>query len=162
MLVASAFLGIALGDIIWLQALQTLGARRLILVDSIKPFVGAAFARILLGEKMAEMSALACLMTMSGIVLVATARSAQNSLTPDSPSSHLTPLPALPPRMAPPHEKLACIACATSPSQPVALDKLDARGDVPRARTTARAHTTEPEYMRSVVGVITVAQDGAI
>ena len=36
MLVLSAFLGIAIGDIVWLQALQSLGARKLILVDSVK------------------------------------------------------------------------------------------------------------------------------
>jgi len=36
MLVLSATLGITIGDVVWLHALKSLGARRLILVDSIK------------------------------------------------------------------------------------------------------------------------------
>jgi hypothetical protein len=44
MLVLSAFLGIAIGDIVWLEALQHLGASKLILVDSVKPFVSSWLA----------------------------------------------------------------------------------------------------------------------
>ena len=40
MLVLSGVLGITIGDVVWLHALKSLGARRLILVDSVKPFVG--------------------------------------------------------------------------------------------------------------------------
>jgi hypothetical protein len=40
MLVLSGVLGITIGDVVWLHALKLLGARRLILVDSVKPFVG--------------------------------------------------------------------------------------------------------------------------
>ena len=74
MLVLSAFLGITIGDIVWLHALKALGARRLILVDSLKPFVGALVAWLLLGERIKSESALAVLVTMAGVLLVALQR----------------------------------------------------------------------------------------
>ena len=69
MLVLSAFLGIAVGDIVWLQALQSLGARKLILVDSVKPFCGALFAWMFLGEEMRPTSALGILVRLCVCVL---------------------------------------------------------------------------------------------
>jgi drug/metabolite transporter (DMT)-like permease len=67
--VLSAFLGIAVGDIVWLQALQSLGARKLILVDSVKPFCGALFAWMFLGEEMRPTSALGILVRLCVCVL---------------------------------------------------------------------------------------------
>lgn len=74
MLVLSAFLGIALGDIVWLLALQALGARKLILVDSVKPFCGALFAWLFLGEQMRPQSAIGILVTVAGVLTVALQR----------------------------------------------------------------------------------------
>ena len=42
-LVASAFIGITLGDTAWLQALQLLGARKTILLNSLQPFIAWIF-----------------------------------------------------------------------------------------------------------------------
>lgn len=61
-----------------LQALQSLGARKLILVDSIKPFVGAFIAFLMLGEEMGSLAAVAIVITMAGVLLVALERSTDN------------------------------------------------------------------------------------
>ena len=74
MLVLSAFLGITIGDIVWLQALQSLGARKLILVDSIKPFVGAFMGWLMLGEAMRSLAAGAMIITIVGVLIVALER----------------------------------------------------------------------------------------
>ena len=71
MLLLSSFLGITIGDIVWLVALQRLGARKLILVDSIKPGVGACLAWALLGEEMNALAGVAILVTMAGVLVVA-------------------------------------------------------------------------------------------
>ena len=43
-LILSSLLGIVIGDTLWLVALKHLGAREMILIDSIKPFMLALFA----------------------------------------------------------------------------------------------------------------------
>ena len=39
-LLVSGFIGVTVGDIFWLQAVREMGARRVIMVDSLKPFLG--------------------------------------------------------------------------------------------------------------------------
>ena len=41
MLCFSSLIGIVIGDWFWLKALKLIGARKVIIIDSIKPFLGA-------------------------------------------------------------------------------------------------------------------------
>jgi len=46
----SSLLGIVIADTLWLAALQILGARRMIAIDALKPFVAAFMGWLLLGD----------------------------------------------------------------------------------------------------------------
>jgi drug/metabolite transporter (DMT)-like permease len=50
LLVMSAMLGIVVGDNTWLRALRLLGARRVIVVDAMKPWLAAVLGHFLLDE----------------------------------------------------------------------------------------------------------------
>ena len=73
-LVASALVGIVVGDNLWLRALRILGARRVILVDVLKPFVAAALARVELGEGVSLGIVVGMAVTMGGVLAVALER----------------------------------------------------------------------------------------
>ena len=49
-LIVSSFVGIVIGDNLWLHSLSVLGARRVILIDILKPFIALIFAHLLLFE----------------------------------------------------------------------------------------------------------------
>jgi drug/metabolite transporter (DMT)-like permease len=49
-LMLSAMLGIVVGDNTWLRALKLLGARRVIVVDALKPWLAAVLGHYLLDE----------------------------------------------------------------------------------------------------------------
>ncbi|KAL9179986.1 hypothetical protein ACHAXT_007956, partial [Thalassiosira profunda] len=49
-LVLSSTLGILVGDILWLEALRLLGAKHVIVIDSLKPFAAAILGRVALDE----------------------------------------------------------------------------------------------------------------
>ena len=70
MLLISAFVGITLGDTCWLQAMQMLGARRVIVVDVVKPFLAALFGYVGLGEPITAFYVLGLLLTMTGVAIV--------------------------------------------------------------------------------------------
>jgi drug/metabolite transporter (DMT)-like permease len=69
-LMLSSTIGILIGDWTWLQALQLMGARRVILMDSIKPFLAALFGWWLLDEdlRLAALGGIA--LTVTGILIV--------------------------------------------------------------------------------------------
>ena len=69
-LLLSSTIGILIGDWTWLQGLKLLGAKRVILMDSFKPFLAAFLGWIILKEKL-RLSALSgiCL-TVVGVLLV--------------------------------------------------------------------------------------------
>eukprot|EP00949_MAST-11_sp_MAST-11-sp1_P002972 g2972.t1 len=69
-LILSAVIGIVIGDNLWLQALKTLGARRVITIDVLKPFCAAFLGAVTLGEKVTFQSMLATLLTMFGVLIV--------------------------------------------------------------------------------------------
>ena len=48
-MVLSSLLGIVLADTWWLVSLARLGARRMIAIDAIKPFLAVAFGAAILG-----------------------------------------------------------------------------------------------------------------
>ena len=73
-LVASALVGVVVGDNLWLRALRVLGARRVILVDVLKPFVAAALARVELGEGVSPGIVVGMAVTMGGVLAVALER----------------------------------------------------------------------------------------
>ena len=74
MLVLSGFVGIVVGDQAWLLAMQRIGARRVIVVDVIKPFVAALLAVPLLGEPLRWGVALGMCVTLAGILVVSLER----------------------------------------------------------------------------------------
>ena len=126
MLVLSAFLGITIGDIVWLHALKALGARRLILVDSLKPFVGALVAWLLLGERIKSESALAVLVTMAGVLLVALQR---HHSSPQSDDIELLQRDAAGPYNSGPRTR--CLKCG-------ALTEAQIGTALPAARSSSR------------------------
>lgn len=70
MLILSSLLGIVIGDVAWLQALQLLGARRVIMVDSLKPFLASILGYLMLGEDMSVMGYVGMFITIVGVVIV--------------------------------------------------------------------------------------------
>jgi len=69
-LVVSSLLGIIIGDSAWLTALQMIGARKVIFVDSLKPFLAAIFGTLLNNEPFTVRKALALCCCTIGIMMV--------------------------------------------------------------------------------------------
>jgi hypothetical protein len=66
--------GIVLGDSLWLLALSKIGARRVILVDSVKPFMSALLAWPLLNEPVRPLSWLGIFITVAAVIIVSLER----------------------------------------------------------------------------------------
>ena len=76
----SSTIGILIGDWTWLEALQLLGARRVILVDSTKPFLAAFLGALILGENFENSQweiIGGILLTVVGVGLVSTEKERQ-------------------------------------------------------------------------------------
>ena len=69
-LLLSSLLGIVIGDSVWLEALKIIGARRVIVIDSIKPGLGAMLGTFLLGEPCGWNTVVGLLLSTVGILLV--------------------------------------------------------------------------------------------
>lgn len=69
-LLLSSFLGIVIGDSMWLEALTSIGARRVIIIDSIKPGLGALLGSALLGEPYGLNTVLGLILSTVGILMV--------------------------------------------------------------------------------------------
>ena len=69
-LVLSAFIGIVVGDNLWLHSLHVLGARRVILIDILKPFIALGMAKAALGEGVSVAVALGMCVTLGGVLTV--------------------------------------------------------------------------------------------
>jgi drug/metabolite transporter (DMT)-like permease len=69
-LVLSAFIGIVVGDNLWLHSLRVLGARRVILIDILKPFIALGMAKAALGEGVSVAVALGMCVTLGGVLTV--------------------------------------------------------------------------------------------
>ncbi|CAE7525435.1 unnamed protein product [Symbiodinium natans] len=78
MLVVSSLIGIVVGDLTWLMALQRIGARRVIVVDCLAPFIGAVLGRIFLDERIASLGYAGMLTTVVGVCLCALEKEADN------------------------------------------------------------------------------------
>ena len=68
-LVLSAFIGIVVGDNLWLYSLRVLGARRVILIDILKPFIALGMAKAAL-EGVSVAVALGMCVTLGGVLTV--------------------------------------------------------------------------------------------
>ncbi|CAJ1890607.1 unnamed protein product [Cylindrotheca closterium] len=70
-LILSGVLGIIVGDWLWLEALQRLGAFQVLVIDTIKPFCAAVMGRFLLDEgTIHPISYAAMALTMTGVLVV--------------------------------------------------------------------------------------------
>eukprot|EP00667_Euglena_gracilis_P010630 EG_transcript_10829 len=69
LLMLSAFLGITLADIALLQALQLLGAKRVIIIETLKPFLAALLGALFLGEAVDAFTALGIALTSLGVLV---------------------------------------------------------------------------------------------
>jgi drug/metabolite transporter (DMT)-like permease len=69
-LFVSSTLGIVLGDVLWLEALRLLGVRRVIVVDTLKPFVAALLGWTILGEQLPLAALGGMVLTVGGVFLV--------------------------------------------------------------------------------------------
>lgn len=69
-LIVSSLLGILIGDNAWLLSLQIIGARRVIFIDGLKPFLAALCGTLFLNEQFTFVTAIGLLLSSVGIVLV--------------------------------------------------------------------------------------------
>ena len=69
-MILSSTIGIVIGDWTWLEALQLLGARRVILMDSLKPFLAAFLGWLLLDEELRPEALFGIVLTVSGVLVV--------------------------------------------------------------------------------------------
>lgn len=69
-LLLSSLLGIILGDTFELEALRLIGARRVLIVDTVKPFAAALLGHIILGEGLHSAAFLGMVLTVGGVVTV--------------------------------------------------------------------------------------------
>lgn len=67
----SSVLGIVLGDTLWLIALSNIGARRVILIDAIKPFLATLLADLMLHEEPSWLLLFGMVVTVAGVLWVA-------------------------------------------------------------------------------------------
>ncbi|GKY97319.1 hypothetical protein MPSEU_000690300 [Mayamaea pseudoterrestris] len=70
-LILSSLIGIVIGDWAWLRGLQLLGARRTILMDSIKPFLASLLGYLVLNERLRPAALGGIVLTVLGVLLVA-------------------------------------------------------------------------------------------
>jgi drug/metabolite transporter (DMT)-like permease len=69
-MIIASLLGIVIADTWWLLALDIIGARKMIAVDSIKPFLSIGFGAIVLDQRISILGAVGVVVTTAGIVLV--------------------------------------------------------------------------------------------
>jgi Permeases of the drug/metabolite transporter (DMT) superfamily len=69
-LILSGFIGIVIGDIAWLEALRQLGASRVLVIDTVKPFVAALLGWLVLGEALKSVAFSGIALTVVGILVV--------------------------------------------------------------------------------------------
>jgi drug/metabolite transporter (DMT)-like permease len=70
-LLLSSTIGIVIGDLVWIEALKMLGARRVIMVDALKPFLAALFGWLILDEELRPAAVGGIVLTVAGVLLVA-------------------------------------------------------------------------------------------
>lgn len=69
-LVLSSLLGIIIGDLAELEALRLVGARRVLMIDTIKPFMASFLGMFFLGERLTIFAFLGMVLTAFGVYIV--------------------------------------------------------------------------------------------
>ncbi len=69
-LLLSSFLGILIGDNMWLFALQIIGAKQVIIIDCLKPFLAAIMGKLILNEALNPYIAIGIIVSTAGILCV--------------------------------------------------------------------------------------------
>ena len=69
-LVVSGLIGIVVGDLFWLEALRRLGAFKVLLIDTLKPFAATFCGRMILGESINEIAYAGIVFTAFGVLIV--------------------------------------------------------------------------------------------
>lgn len=77
-LMLSSLLGIVIGDLAELEALRIVGARRVLVVDTVKPFAAAFFGAVILGESLHPTAFIGMVLTAAGVYIVLMATGVQN------------------------------------------------------------------------------------
>ena len=72
MIILSSVIGIIIGDNTWLLALQIIGAKRVIVIDALKPFFAGFAAYFILGEPLTISICIGVLVSSIGVVMVST------------------------------------------------------------------------------------------
>ena len=70
MLLLSSLIGIVIGDNTWLLALQMIGAKKVILIDTLKPFLASLLGYFYLGEPITYDYVLGIILSSIGILIV--------------------------------------------------------------------------------------------
>ena len=82
-LMLSSTIGILIGDWTWLEALQLIGARPVVLMDSIKPFLAALLGWAILGESLQWPAFVGMALTVGGVVWVSLEREGGDGIGSD-------------------------------------------------------------------------------
>jgi drug/metabolite transporter (DMT)-like permease len=69
-LMVSSTIGILIGDWTWLEGMRILGARKVIVMDSLKPFLAAFLGEVFLGERLQLATFAGLILTVIGVSLV--------------------------------------------------------------------------------------------
>lgn len=69
-LMLSSTIGLIIGDLAWLEGMRVLGARKVIVLDSLKPFLAAIVGNIFLGETLQSTAYVGLIFTVLGVLLV--------------------------------------------------------------------------------------------
>ena len=77
----SGVIGIGLGDTAYFSALNSLGARRTLLLETASPPIGALLALIFIGERLNSLSWCGILLTITGIAWVISERNLANNMS---------------------------------------------------------------------------------
>jgi uncharacterized membrane protein len=91
MLMMSSFLGIVLGDFCWLEGMRVLSARKIILIDCLKPFLAAFVGWAWFDEKLGAAAYVGLALTVGGLLLVEMEQTDQDR-NEKSSEIQLTPL----------------------------------------------------------------------
>jgi drug/metabolite transporter (DMT)-like permease len=78
-LMLSSVCGILVGDLLWLEGLRLLGARRVVLVDSIKPFMAAMLGWAILKETLLPTAFVGMAVTVVGVLVVSLEKEAMKT-----------------------------------------------------------------------------------
>ena len=82
-LLLSSTLGIIIGDVLWLEALRLIGAKHVLVIDSIKPFAAAILGRFFLQETLKLIAWGGMILTVLGIGVVSWEEQTQASKPED-------------------------------------------------------------------------------